>query len=180
VPPDLKIRRIETDHGHDYVIDAQDQQWPDGTRQDADLLNTLELPLKVGFNAAKNAVRQAGHKMRDARIRTALKFRIQAHNSEIDMRLEAGITDNSQAHKRVGRADNQRDALDGTRWRDAPPVKRDAPDALTKPQVTGLENRDALHTERDALDPSQVGRVPPYKGDALPDHTNHTQTTPLF
>ena len=180
MPADLKIRRIETDHGHDYIIDAQDQQWPDGTRQDADLLDTLELPLKIGFNAAKNAVREAGHKMRDARIRTALKFRIQAHNNQIDMRLEAGITDNSQAHKRVGRAANQRDALDGTRYRDAVGVNRDAPDAHAKPHVTGSENRDALHTDRDAVDASQSGRESVYVMDALATGHEQHKPNPLF
>jgi hypothetical protein len=180
VPQDIRISRIETDHGHDYVIDANDQQWPDGTRQDADLLDTLNLPHNIGFNAAKNAVREAGHKMRDARIRTALKFRKQAANSQEHMRLTAGITTNSQAHKRVGRAANDRDALDGTRTRDAQGEKWDAPDALTKPHVTASQNRDALDPERDAVAASQTGRERPYRGTRSPEATPDTQTTPLF
>jgi hypothetical protein len=165
VPPDIRISRIETDHGHDYIIDAQDQQWADGTRQDADLLDTLELPHNAGFNATKNAVREAGHKMRDSRIRTA---------------LTAGITDNSQAHKRVGRAANDRDALDGTRQRDAQGEKWDAPDALTKPHVTAPQNRDAQDTERDAVAASQTGRVPPHRGTRSEATPETQQTTPLF
>lgn len=180
VPQDIRISRIETDHGHDYIIDANDQQWPDGTRQDADLLDTLNLPHNIGFNAAKNAVREAGHKMRDARIRTALKFRKQAANSQEHMRLTAGITTNSQAHKRVGRAANDRDALDGTRTRDAQGEKWDAPDALTKPHVTASQNRDAVDPERDAVAASQTGRERPYRGTRSPEATPDTQTTPLF
>ena len=180
VPQDIRISRIETDHGHDYIIDAQDQAWPDGTRQDADLLETLNLPDKVGFNAAKSAVREAGHKMRDSRIRTALKFRKQAAASQEHMRLTAGITDNSQAHKRVGRAANDRDALDGTRHRDAQGEKWDAPDALTKPHVTAPQNRDALDTERDAVAASQTGRERPYEGTRSPEAISDTPTTPLF
>ena len=180
VPQDIRISRIETDHGYDYVIDAQDQTWPDGTRQDADLLDTLNLPDNAGFNATKQAVREAGHKMRDSRIRTALKFRKQAANSQEHMRLTAGITTNSQAHKRVGRDENQRDALDGTRQRDAVPQKWDAPDALTKPHVTDPEKRDAVDPQRDAVAASQTGRVPPYKGTRSEATPQTTPTTPLF
>jgi hypothetical protein len=180
VPQDIRISRIETDHGHDYVIDAQDQAWPDGTRQDADLLESLNLPDKVGFNAVKTAVREAGHKMRDSRIRTALKFRKQAANSQEHMRLTAGITNNSQAHKRVGRAANDRDALDGTRQRDAVGEKWDAPDALTKPHVTAPQKRDAVDPQRDAVAASQTGRVPPYRGTRSEATPETPQTTPLF
>lgn len=164
VPQDIRISRKETDHGHDYIINANDQTWPDGTRHDADLLDELQLPVNIGFNQAKTAVREAGHKMRDARIRTALKFRKQAHRSEELLRLDAGITDNSQAHKRVGRAHIQRDAHRVPKTWDAPPVNRDAPDAVTKPHVTGSQKRDAIDPERDALDVGPTGRVPPYRG----------------
>jgi hypothetical protein len=180
VPQDIRISRIETDHGHDYVIDAQDQAWPDGTRQDADLLQSLNLPDNPGFNTTKTAVREAGHKMRDSRIRTALKFRKQAANSQEHMRLTAGITNNSQAHKRVGRAANDRDALDGTRQRDAQGEKWDAPDALTKPHVTDSENRDAVDPERDAVAASQTGRERVYEGTRSLPATPDTQTQPLF
>jgi hypothetical protein len=118
--------------------------------------------------------------MRDSRIRTALKFRKQAANSQEHMRLTAGITNNSQAHKRVGRAANDRDALDGTRQRDAVPENWDAPDALTKPHVTDSENRDAVDPERDAVAASQTGRVPPYRGTRSEATPETPQTTPLF
>ena len=164
VPQDIRITRTETDNGHDYIIDAQDQTWPNGTRQDADLLAELKLPTNIGFNHAKTAIREAGHKMRDSRIRTAIKFRKQAANSEANLRLTAGITDNSQAHKRVGRAANNRDALDGTRQRDAHPQKRDAPDSKQNPQVTAPQKRDAQDPQRDAVDDGPTGRVPPHRG----------------
>lgn len=180
VPQDIRISRIETDHGHDYIIDAQDQAWPDGTRQDAELLDTLNLPTNAGFNATKNAVREAGHKMRDSRIRTALKFRKQAANSQEHMRLTAGLTPNSQAHKRVGRAENQRDALDGTRTPDAVPQKWDAPDALTKPHVTDSEKRDAVDPERDAVAASQTGRERVYEGTRSLPATPDTQIETIF
>jgi hypothetical protein len=118
--------------------------------------------------------------MRDSRIRTALKFRKQAANSQEHMRLTAGITNNSQAHKRVGRAANDRDALDGTRQRDAVGENWDAPDALTKPHVTDSENRDAVDPERDAVAASQTGRERVYEGTRSLPATPDTQTTPLF
>jgi hypothetical protein len=118
--------------------------------------------------------------MRDSRIRTALKFRKQAANSQEHMRLTAGITTNSQDHKRVGRAANDRDALDGTRQRDAQGEKWDAPDALTKPHVTDSENRDAVDPERDAVAASQTGRVPPHRGTRSEATPQTPQTTPLF
>ena len=175
VPQEIKIKRTETDHGHDYIIDAQDQTWPNGTRQDADLLDTLNLPHNIGFNNAKTAIREAGHKMRDARIRTALKFRKQAANSEANLRLTAGITNNSQAHKRVGRDENQPDAHRVPKTRDAVAEKWDAPDAQTKPHVTGSEKRDAVDPERDAVDDGPTGRVPPYRGTHPDSPTNTTE-----
>lgn len=182
VPQEIKIRRVETDNGHDYTIDAQDQTWPNGTRQDADLLDTLQLPHNIGFNAAKTAIRESGHKMRDARIRTALKFRKQAANSEANLRLTAGITDNSQAHKRVGRAENQPDAQRVPKTRDAHPEKRDAPASKQKPHVTGSEKRDAMNPQRDAVDVGQTGRVPVYLGtqDATGPTDTQKTTPPLF
>ena len=182
VPQEIKISRQETDHGHDYIIDAQDQTWPNGTRQDADLLDTLELPYNIGFNQAKQAIREAGHKMRDARIRTALKFRKQAANSEANLRLTAGITTDSQAHNRVGRAETERDAQRVPKTRDAVGEKRDAPDASAKPQVTDSQKRDALHPQRDAVNVGPTGRVPPYRG-THPDSPETTTTntpSPLF
>jgi len=175
VPQDIRITRTETDNGHDYIIDAQDQTWPNGTRQDADLLTELELPTNIGFNHAKTAIREAGHKMRDSRIRTAIKFRKQAKASEEIMRLTAGITTNSQEHKRVGRAENNRDALDGTRQRDAPPQKWDAPASKQNPQVTAPQKRDAQDPQRDALDDGPTGRVPPHRG-THPDPPPNTPT----
>jgi len=178
VPQDIRISRTETDYGHDYIIDAQDQTWPNGTRQDADLLDTLQLPNNIGFNHAKTAIREAGHKMRDARIRTALKFRKQAAHSEADLRLKAGITDNSQAHKRVGRDENQPDAQRVPKNRDAHPEKRDAPASKQNPHVTGSEKRDAIDPERDAQSDGPTGRVPPYRG-THPDSPTNTPP-PLF
>jgi hypothetical protein len=175
VPQDIRITRTETDHGHDYIIDAQDQTWPNGTRQDADLLTELELPTNIGFNHAKTAIREAGHKMRDSRIRTAIKFRKQAKASEETMRLTAGITNNSQDHKRVGRAENQPDAHRVPKTRDAVGEKRDAPDALTKPHVTASKKRDAVDPERDAVHDGPTGRVPPYRG-THPDSPTNTPT----
>ena len=177
VPQDIRITRTETDNGHDYIIDAQDQTWPNGTRQDADILAELQLPTNIGFNHAKTAIREAGHKMRDSRIRTAIKFRKQAANSEANLRLTAGITDNSQAHKRVGRAANNRDALDGTRQRDAHPQKWDAPDSKQNPQVTAPQKRDAQDPQRDALADSQTGRERSYIGTQLPVTTQDTSNT---
>ena len=173
VPQEIKIKRQETDNGHDYIIDAQDQTWPNGTRQDADLLDTLELPHNIGFNHAKTAIREAGHKMRDARIRTALKFRKQAANSEANLRLTAGIYTDSQTHKRVGRDENQPDAQRVPKTRDAVPEKWDAPDASTKPHVTAPEKRDALTPNRDAIGDGPTGRVPPYRG-THPDSPTNT------
>ena len=120
--------------------------------------------------------------MRDARIRTALKFRKQAANSEANLRLTAGITDNSQAHKRVGRAENQPDAQRVPKKRDAVGEKWDAPDALTKPHVTGPEKRDAVDPQRDAVDVGQTGRVPVYLGtqDATGPTDTPTTPSPLF
>ena len=93
------------------------------------------------------------------------------------MRLTAGITNNSQAHKRVGRAANNRDALDGTRQRDAHPQKWDAPDSKQNPQVTAPQKRDAQDPQRDALADSQTGRERSYIGTQLPVTTQDTSNT---
>lgn len=38
VPQELKINRVVTDDGYDYLLDTEARIYPDGTRQDADLL----------------------------------------------------------------------------------------------------------------------------------------------
>ena len=182
VPAELAILRNETDYGHEYVINHNDNTWPDGTRQDADLLDQLDLPTDCGFNQAKQAVRDHGHKMRDQRIRTAIKFRKAQHASEERLRaanrihLDTSQFENSEHHSAsrptrstpTGRAD-------GTRQRDAHPQNRDAPDAQPKPQVTDLQKRDALHPKRDALDTVQRDASVPIKGRA----TGTTPTSPI-
>ena len=180
VPQEIKISRIETDHGHDYVIDTQDKTWPDGTRQDAELLETLNLPIDVKAREAAKIIRANGHKMGDTRIRTAVEFRKQAARNEETMRLRAGITDNSQAHNRGGRGENPSAAPTPPRQPAAPPQNPAAPAAVAKPHVTATQNPAAPDPQSAAATPSQTGRERPYEGTHAPETPPATQTTGPF
>jgi hypothetical protein len=180
VPQEIKIKRIETDHGHDYVIDTEDKTWPDGTRQDAELLETLHLPIDVKAREAAKIIRANGHKMGDTRIRTAVDFRKQAARNEETMRLRAGITDNSQAHNRGGRVQNPSAAPTPPRQPDAPPQNPAPSAAVTKPHVTATENPAAPDPHSAAASPSQTGRERPYEGTHAPETPAATQTTGPF
>jgi hypothetical protein len=92
VPEQIKIQRVETDHGHDYRADLQSETWPDGTRQDADLLDHLQIPLDASQREAAQTVRDSGHAIGSGRLRTALRFRKAAARIQDQKRLEAGIT----------------------------------------------------------------------------------------
>ena len=177
VPQDIRISRIETDHGHDYIIDAQDQTWPNGTRQDADLLDSLNIPIDMSARKAAVIIR-AAQPMSGIRIGTAIKFRKQAKASEETMRLTAGINTNPPDQKRAGSTATERDALNGAQQSGAVPQKCDAPDAVTKAHVTAPQKRDAVDPQRDAVLDSPTGRVPPLRG-THPDPPPNT-TPPLL
>ena len=164
VPQDIRISRIETDNGHDYIIDAQEQIWPNGTRQDADLLDSLNIPADMKSRKAAVIIRTSGHKMSTTRIGNAIKFRKQAKASEETKRLTAGITTTSQDKKRAGSTPPEPDALDEVQQSGAVPQKCEAPEALTKAHVTALEKREAVDTQREAVYDGPTGSVPPYRG----------------
>jgi len=180
VPADLKIRRIETDHGHDYIIDAQDQQWPDGTRQDADLLDTLNIPIEISARNASAIIRATEHKMSDKRIRTAVEFRKLAARSEETMRLRAGITTTTTEDNRGGRGENPSAAPTPPRQPAAPPQNPAPSAAVTKPHVTATQNPAAPDHQSAAASPSQTGRERPYEGTHAPETPAATQTTGPF
>jgi hypothetical protein len=180
VPPDIRISRIETDHGHDYVIDAQDQQWADGTRQDADLLDTLNIPIEMSARNASAIIRATEHKMSDKRIRTAVEFRKLAVRSEETMRLRAGITTTPTDHNRGGRGENPSAAPTPPRQPAAPPQNPAPSAAVTKPHVTATQNPAAPDHQSAAASPSQTGRERPYEGTHAPETPPATQTTGPF
>ena len=178
VPQDIRISRIETDNGHDYIIDAQEQIWPNGTRQDADLLDSLNIPADMKSRKAAVIIRTSGHKMSTTRIGNAIKFRKQAKASEETKRLTAGITTTSQDKKRAGSTPPEPEALNGNQQPGAVPQKCEAPEALTKAHVTAPKKREAVDTQREAVPDSPTGSVPPYRG-THPDPPPNT-TTNLF
>jgi len=177
VPQDIRISRIETDNGHDYIIDAQEQIWPNGTRQDADLLDSLNIPIDMSARKAAIIIR-AVQPMSGTRIGTAVKFRKQAKASEETMRLTAGITTNPQDQKRAGNTPPEPEALNEVQQSEAPPQKCEAPEALTKAHVTAPEKREAVDTQREAVHDGPTGSVPPYRG-THPDPPPNT-TQPLL
>jgi len=179
VPQDIRITRTETDNGHDYIIDTQDQTWPNGTRQDADLLDSLNIPIDMSARKAAIIIR-AIQPMSGTRIGTAIKFRKQAKASEETMRLTAGITTNPQDQKRAGSTPPEPEALDEVQQSGAVPQKCEAPEALTKAHVTAPEKREAVDPERDAVAASQTGRERVYEGTRSLPATPDTQTQPLF
>ena len=180
VPQDIRISRIETDHGYDYVIDAQDQTWADGTRQDADLLDTLNIPIEMSSRNASAIIRSTEHKMSDKRIRTAVEFRKLASRSQETMRLRAGITTATTDNRRGGRGENQSAAPTPPRQPAAPPQTPAPSAAVANPQVTAPQNPAAPDHQSAATNPSQTGRERPHKGTHVPETPEATQTTPLF
>ena len=180
VPPDIRISRIETDHGHDYIIDAQDQQWADGTRQDAELLETLNIPIEMSARNASAIIRATEHKMSDKRIRTAVEFRKLAARSEETMRLRAGITTTTTDDNRGGRGENHSAAPTPPRQPAAPPQNPAPSAAVTKPHVTATQNPAAPDTKSAAASPSQTGRERPYEGTHAPETQPASQTTGPF
>jgi hypothetical protein len=99
IPEQIRIERIETEHGHDYRADLQNETWPDGTRQDADLLNHLQIPLDASQRQAAQTIRESGHTIGSSRLRNAIRFRKAAARIEDQKRLEAGITKPSKQPK---------------------------------------------------------------------------------
>lgn len=85
VPPEIKITRTENETT-EYILDLEAEVFEDGTDQRAQLLDELELPIDIGFNAAGRALREAGHKMSATNLRNAIRFRKNGAQQEEQLR----------------------------------------------------------------------------------------------
>lgn len=85
VPPEVKITRTEHDVT-EYILDLEAEVFADGTADRAQLLDELQLPADIGFNAAGRALREAGHKMSATNLRDAIRFRKNAAQQEEQLR----------------------------------------------------------------------------------------------
>lgn len=179
VPELINIRRQETDYGYEYVTDRKLTTFPGGTGQNAALLDQLGIPLESSARQAVQILKAANVGMRAKAVGEALKFRIDAAKNQQQARRDAGIDDAatppSTASQNPGRGAKVRDAVLGTRERDAVPFQRDARDA----PITRREyERDAVAVTRDAVEPSIWDASPPYIGDATQPPVGNQPETP--
>lgn len=82
-PERTEIARIEHDHGVSYEI-APRKQYPDGTAPLANLLDELELPADITVAKAGAALREAGHRASNEKLRAAIQMRRERHLDPFD------------------------------------------------------------------------------------------------
>ena len=74
VPEELKINRVESEHGFDYILDFKAEVFPTGTAHDMQLLIELGINPSVNDTDAKKAIKAAGIKMGTNRFRNARRM----------------------------------------------------------------------------------------------------------
>ena len=72
VPDDVKVRRVETDEGFDYVLDGDVKARPDGTRQIMEQMVALGITATTGQRPAAEILKAAGIKVKVREQREAL------------------------------------------------------------------------------------------------------------
>jgi 5S rRNA maturation endonuclease (ribonuclease M5) len=78
IPQQLDITKQDLDDGTtNYTLTTQQRSYPDGTAQLAELLDDLGLAVDTSSRKALEALRQAGHKTRNDKVRAAIQMRRQ-------------------------------------------------------------------------------------------------------
>jgi hypothetical protein len=72
VPDDIKVRRIETDDGFDYILDGDVRTRPDGTRQIMEQMIAIGITATTGQRPAAEILKNAGVKVKVREMREAL------------------------------------------------------------------------------------------------------------
>lgn len=142
VPEKLTIARVETQAGFDYVLDASERSYPDGTARDMELLVSAGVGFSTSQNKAREFLKAMGIKMGDKRLRPALQMLK-------DLDPTKSLPTASDAPDEGGTRPASEVASDAV----AP--NRDAADA---PALSRANARDAAETQRDATDQPPSGR----------------------
>jgi 5S rRNA maturation endonuclease (ribonuclease M5) len=77
-PERIEIARIEHDAGVSYEI-APRKQYPDGTASLAETLDELDVPIETTVARAGAALREAGHRASNEKLRAAIQMRKERH-----------------------------------------------------------------------------------------------------
>ena len=77
-PERTEIARIEHDGGVSYEI-APRKQYPDGTAPLAETLDSLDVPIDITVARAGAALREAGHRASNEKLRAAIQMRKERH-----------------------------------------------------------------------------------------------------
>jgi hypothetical protein len=72
VPEEVKVKRIETDDGFDYLVDGDVKVRPDGTRQIMEQMIALGITATTGQRPAAEILKEAGIKVKVREMREAL------------------------------------------------------------------------------------------------------------
>jgi hypothetical protein len=142
VPEELKINRVESEHGFDYILDFKAEVFPTGTAHDMQLLIEAGVNGLMGLRPAREELAKFGIKMGDKRLRPALKML-----KGIDPLQHIGTA--SDAVQKGGTRSPR------PNHRDAVVHNRDAADA---PSLTCGNDRDAPDSNRDAPSQPPMGR----------------------
>jgi hypothetical protein len=81
VPEHLELDQVEHDDGTVVYRIADRRQWPEGTRDLAELMDEIGIPLGASGRQAAKMLRDAGESAKNERIRAAQQWR-EAHSTE--------------------------------------------------------------------------------------------------
>ena len=166
VPDELKISRIETAEGYDYILDVDSRTYPDGTASDMELMKAHGITAEDSKNEARR--RMAGILTRK-RVDNAYSMLrdAKAKRDEFDELLEA------QARRR---GENQPGAVPR---QEKPGAVASKPGAVGAPYSHKGSQLGAMDEAVGALAASPLGAPPPYKGGAPGPASHEVDIDPM-
>ena len=165
IPPELTILREETIHGDIYKLDMNARTWPDGTRQNAELLKQHGI---TPDTSQREATRIMEGKL--SRRRTIDALNMIQHTARHQHQQHAITTQQTRRSTQ-----NQTGAPRATQTGGAPPQQSGAPGA---PNGNKGSQGGALDTKSGAPKTSQGGAAPPFRVAQRTDHTTTPHPTP--
>ena len=146
VPDDIKVRRVETDEGFDYILDGDVRTRPDGTRQIMEQMIAIGITAKTSQRTACDMLKDAGIKVTQKATREALGMLKETTANGLSVVPSIAAWNPDAARQSSDAVEN----VERVRKHDAVDPKTDAVDA-----VKGCKGSrdDALDTPADAVDP---------------------------
>lgn len=154
VPEAVDLVRLEDPVRFEQALGS----WPEGTKEVADLLDALDVPLDAGRRPAAQALREAGHRYRNDTVSAGVRWRRQRGDQARDhLRDHPAATERDHPRDQQPDFPSHRDGTASGTSRDHPPQ----PNGTTgsPPRGTGVPGRGGDRDDGEVVDDATVQRL---------------------